>query len=326
MIFSKIIDSNAILFFLSFVVLATPAILSGFILSYFNFTNYIILFCKILLFTIVIGVTNEVLIPFFSGSLPPIVSFGGSSYQYLSYASAYAFGLNLYFYLSNHYFKSKLLSKILYYFILSVLLFSVIFSGGRGGILLILAYYFYFLFFSSHVVKLKARYLLIEYLFIIILLFILNPNFIYQFLDLDGWSRIFEYLNDDLSINWSGTSGRDEIFLEAISFILLRPIFGYGVFDIFNFIGYPHNFFLEILLSGGFAFLILFLLFTIKIIYPVVNRLIKRNSIIVVIGIYPFVNLLFSGSYLANSEFWFVLSFVVSSFYIYGKKSLTFSF
>jgi O-antigen ligase len=259
-------------------------------------------------------------------NLPPLLYFGGSTYQTFSYASAFAFGLNFYFYSSKKYYGFGLSSKILFYFVTLVTLLGVVLSGGRGGVVLIAAYLFYFSFVILKHIKKKFFFFIFEIIFLLFVLILFRPVILINITEIGSFNRLFEYIGSDFSIDWGGTSGRDEVYLKAIEYINLNPVFGYGVFGIFNITGYPHNFFLEILLSGGITFLIFFIIIALVFILPVTLKLIKNNSIIVVIAIYPLVQLFFSGSYLTNSEFWFVLSFILSSYFIYGKKSTPLSF
>jgi hypothetical protein len=315
------------LFFQSFVIFAIPSTISGYILSTESNTSNIELFYKITLPIIVIGILFQGIKPYLMNNLPPLLSFGGATYQTFSYVSAFAFGLNLFFYFRKSYSSFGPFSKLFFYFIFVVTLMGVFLSGGRGGFVLVAAYLFYFSFIVFSQVKRMYIFLFFEIIIFLYVLILFNPEFLRQISEIGSFDRLFQYVNpDDLSLDWGGTSGRDEVYLNVLRYIFIKPFLGYGVYGVFNITGTPHNLFLELLLSGGVVFLTLFLIVGFVIILPVALKLIRNNSIVVIIGIYPLVQLLFSGSYLTNSEFWFVFSFMISSYFLYGKKSTSLRF
>ena len=124
--------------------------------------------------------------------------------------------------------------------------------------------------------------------------------------------RAFSYISSS-GIDMAQTSNRDIVFELAQKNIEANRYTGYGIFHTIGAFGYPHNIFLEILEGGGifyFAFWIIILIISIKRAYFIIK--IERNLLFLVpLFIYPFVNLLFSGSYLMTGMFWFVLVFVL---------------
>jgi O-antigen ligase len=109
-------------------------------------------------------------------------------------------------------------------------------------------------------------------------------------------------------INWEKTSGRDQVYSSAISFIKERPILGYGIFSYWRVMPNPHNLFLEILLSGGIVYFFMFFSLLGRL-FIKLSKMIRydcRNKFWLVIYMYPFIMLMFSGSYLTSSMFWFV--------------------
>ena len=110
----------------------------------------------------------------------------------------------------------------------------------------------------------------------------------------------------------SRTSGRDIVYATILKSISKRPIFGYGIFNSNASEHGAHNIFLELLLQGG----IIYLLFWIIVFYLFVRRLLliikydNSNLILIPLSVYPFTLLLFSGSYLEQPLFWFVIAYV----------------
>ena len=105
-----------------------------------------------------------------------------------------------------------------------------------------------------------------------------------------------------------------------LTLISRSPIFGYGVFGMWRYSALPHNFFLEILIQGGtvyFSFILIFLTYVFIKLYKI-TRIDPSFKLISILGLYPLVFLMFSGSYMSNSIFWFCISFVIS----YSSQSL----
>ena len=138
---------------------------------------------------------------------------------------------------------------------------------------------------------------------------------------INGYERTFSYIGED-SINWDATSNRDVLYKEVIQYIKEKPLLGYGLFSYFSYVGNPHNIILEVLLSGGLIYFIVFIIITFILIKKYL-RILKKNSdmiMIGVIGVFPFTMLLFSGSYLTSPEIWFFLGFVLSIDSNLGKE------
>lgn len=129
-----------------------------------------------------------------------------------------------------------------------------------------------------------------------------------------GYMRATQFLAPGGGINWEGTSGRDVVYLNTIHLIEQRPVLGYGLYGMWDVINYyPHNLFLEVLLQGGIVYLIIFswmlLLFVRKLFRMVKTD--RRYRILGILFLYPFVMLMFSGTYLNTSQFWFAVVFVL---------------
>lgn len=113
-------------------------------------------------------------------------------------------------------------------------------------------------------------------------------------------------------INWGGTSNRGGIYSNVIRLILNKPFFGYGLFGFWDVSGYPHNILLEILLQGGLFYFsiasVFFLYIGIKIL-----RLVKADEnsfILVLLTLFPFIQLQFSGTYLNSASLWFCFGLI----------------
>ena len=113
------------------------------------------------------------------------------------------------------------------------------------------------------------------------------------------------------------TSYRDIVYNEVLIKIKDRPLLGYGMFKQMDYMKnwmYPHNFFLEVLLSGGIVYL-LFILFVSYVFYKKMIYLIGLDiSHVLLLSIFgfTFVQLMLSGTYLSTPFFWFLGSYVFS--------------
>jgi O-antigen ligase len=243
---------------------------------------------------------------------------GALSYQVVSYIASFAFSLNLFFLLfGDKYQRFSFLNTHTYTivtYLMMIFQISVLFiSGGRGG--------FVVLFLSALIliiIKFNKRVLYSKVILIIVLLFstlyilknILPVEIAY--LLQRGFDRVFSYISFD-GIDIHETSGRDTIYFSAIGLIKESPIYGYGIFKYFDLAKhYPHNIFLEILLQGGLLYLSFWIIVLTKF-YFKIKRMIKFDEtqlLLIPIAIYPIVQLMFSGSYLMSTLFWFVISYV----------------
>lgn len=308
-------NENAVTFFIYFIIWVIPVCLSSIIILKKNLTLDLLKFLEIYMILITIGVTRAYIIPSLTGV--PIEYYGGATYQTASYLAAFAFGLNLFLVSSpvnikkELYFSKIKLFKIIYFAMFPIQFSAVFLSGGRGGGILLII--FIGLFLIKNLIKLSLINIIFSLFFVILFSAIsplifnaLNSNIMFS----NGFNRVFEFVSLSEGINWSGTSNRDQVYLNALSLIMDKPILGYGLYGFWNYTGYPHNIFLEILLQGGIVFLLictiisLHLLWKLSKIYKVDNLLVYLISIIL---IYSLVHLSFSGTYLIHSEFWFCI-------------------
>ena len=253
----------------------------------------------------------------FIRSLPKMMYAGGiiKGYQDISYLCALSFGFILYSFLSNRedrYFLFRLkIFKPVSLLVAILMIICVLASGGRGGaVLLIIEMLVCSLLFVSRKNIIRTVFLYIPLVFLGIYLVAegVNNSALKGVLDV-GIDRAFSYLSFG-GIDMSETSNRDLTYGEAWQRIIQNPLVGTGVFKTVGKFGYPHNFFIEILESGG-ALLLLWWLFMIKRCFSNFKHLLSTNigdTYLIPLILYPSTFLLFSGSYLMCCTFWFSLS------------------
>lgn len=277
-------------------------------------------YVEIIMLVISIGGFVTIIIPFMQGAR--FITMGGASYQSASYYSALAFGLNLYFIVWGRNHKRFRLFVTRFYKIFSVLLLvlqfvMVVIPGGRGAFVLAVLYVLLALFEILRVRRLKKilqGMLVVVGLVVVAIMFL--PRLMENPLFTRGFNRAIAFIDTGGGVNWDGTSGRLPLYQSALDFIKESPIVGYGIFGYPRIYGeyYPHNIILEMLLQGG----ILYLTFWIVLLTVLTRRLfrnIKKDveyRIYLFITTYPLVMLMFSGTYISNDLFWFVVIFLVT--------------
>ena len=246
----------------------------------------------------------------------------GMDYQGISYFAAYMFLLNVYMIFVGH---SYILShvrnsqgfQVLRVLMAAIQFFVSLYSGGRGGFLLILVTIISI--FAYMVIKEHNYKLFIGGILAIAVIWLICGKLISNsVLFGEGFERIFEFLGDE-GINWEGTSGRKEIYDLALERISASPVFGYGITG-GSYVGVSscHNFFLEILVEGGVAYLCfwiaLFVLFLKKLRKKIATE--RAYLLFAVIFLGDFINLMFSTIYLRATAMWFAI------FYILNEKKV----
>lgn len=273
-----------------------------------------------------IGIFIGIVQPFISGN--PFESLAGSSYQEASYSASFAYSLNLFFLVFSRYFMlpsffyNKFV-KILLFFLLFLQVVCVFVTGGRGGFVVIFCstgIYFYCKYLLSEINTKK----LIGGIFIVVtisvMLFpILQDNDVF----VHGISRVFSYITED-GIDMTQTSNRDMVYANTIKLIQEKPLLGYGIFKYFDTCMYPHNLFLEILLSRGFLYLGLFLLVSILFFRKLINIIMgdRGNFLLIPFIVFTMVSLMVSGTYLTSSFFWFLGTYVFCTKLTHSNKTL----
>jgi O-antigen ligase len=239
-----------------------------------------------------------------------------SAYQTQSYVSAFAYCLNLSFLLYGaqyklfkfHYYKWF---KIIEYILLLVQISGVLFSGGRGGFVLLVSSSVILLWVKSKDKNFRINKVFIIILFLTVVGLLTVPKIVKVDLFSESTQRIFSYISPR-GLDLTETSDRDVLYYKAFELIKERPISGYGLFGFYDYIFYPHNIFLEILLNGGIIFL-LFAIIIVLIFFTKLKLIIHHapsNLVILSVVIFPMTELMFSGTYMVTPLFWFAISYV----------------
>lgn len=311
-------------FFSYFFLWTMPSIYAAVYVSKKNIFNSLAKWFELIMLIIILSIITNMLLPLAAGF--GFSTLGGTTYQAAAYFASYAFGLNLYFlfYGANHdrfRFAKYRAYRILCLIILPIQALGLLLAGGRGGLVLF-AVYFIYIFFSLIGTSKVKRLLLGVLVFMLMICgaYLLSPLIAGNEYLSAGAGRAFEFISPGGSINWEGTSGRDIVYEQAVDLISQKPLLGYGLYGLWDYVDvYPHNIFLEILLNGG----CLYLIFSIAMAIFIINKLRKiisvspENRLIVVLILYPVVMLMFSGTYMTNSEFWFLIVLVV----LYEQRS-----
>jgi len=293
-----------------------PAICAAIYAAKLRSLGQLMSWMELVMIILTIGVFADIVVPMIQGRM--FVSFSGADYQRASYFSAFALGLNLYFSFFAKserfvFFKSPYWKAICFVlFFLQVV--GVVIPGGRGGAVLGVLYIALTLFLLSRR-KRRTRLMLIRnlsYLALLIIVFLLvMPVLMENEVFLKGFIRATQFISESGRINWAGTSYRDILYGNAVDLIEARPFLGYGIFGYIekNSNIYPHNLLLEILLQGGVVyFLVAISLLSVLIVKSVYLVKYRQEFIgVIYLLVYPFTLLMFSGSYLQSSQFWFII-------------------
>lgn len=245
------------------------------------------------------------------------VTLGGASYQTISYMAAFAYNINLFSLLFRDkyprfkFLQSKIFNVISYLFLFFQVI-CIFISGGRGGFVVVFIGSVILLYKKSKGYIMWGKVILIT--ITIFLTFILLP----KILPLEvrntiqiGSGRLFSYISSE-GIDMTETSGRDIVYSTVLKSIIEQPIIGHGIFNVNANEHGAHNIFLEFLLQGGLLYF-LFWIIIFVLLYHKYKRIIKVDNInllLIPITLYPFIELLFSGSYMTTSLFWFVIAYI----------------
>ena len=262
------------------------------------------------------------------------ISEGTSFYsQNLSYYAAYCFILYLFFlFFGNKYDRFSFFKRKIYKYI-SVLMLPysmtiLFFSGGRGALgTLVVGIVILFYLYNKNVrtYKINIFRLCVFMAIISSLLYMFIPDDAKNVLDLN-YTRAFSFFDSNKDM-YDRTSGRDEVFKFSLDQIEEHPILGSGIFSykkdftLKSEQPYPHNLFLEVLLQGGVLFFLLFsgiLLLLLLKLYRILK--VPQQEFVAIITVFCMTMLMYSGSYIQNSFFWFFV-FYVYNFSIKKCKS-----
>ena len=236
---------------------------------------------------------------------------GGGGHQDISYMAAFCFAINLTnIFSDNKIFRYKVfltkLFGVVYYALLPIQAIICMLGGGRGGALMLVFSFLSILYVYSH----RKFGRVLRWSILAIIAFVIVTAFTGSLSDTFG--RSFDYLQGgsiDLTINQSDI---ERTHLRENSYIIIgeSPIIGHGLWNGLIVAGnYMHNVFLDVLIAGGFLYLLIFLVIM-KNVYMTTYRILQTsNSMCMLLPfiIYPSTFLLFSGFYLTNSLFWFCM-------------------
>lgn len=204
----------------------------------------------------------------------------------------------------------KIYHYIIYVFSLMINGYGIIVAGKRGPILMLLitiiVYYYY-------LAKISSRNLFIFSL-VAFFIFLLSGNIVSIFLESDFSAGIIDRI---LQTEEKGGSGRfgseDSVYFVALRQIFENPFTGTYFRSVahssWTYGYYPHNFFLETLMTFGLIFSIPLY----SILWKTLKKMIafiQNNSpyqLIVLVFFYKLLCYMVSGSIFASSEFWLLL-------------------
>lgn len=242
---------------------------------------------------------------------------GGATYQTASYLGGLAFNCNLYYIFFGRtgirpwYTRTKAYS-LLSIVLLPVQVIAVLLSGGRGGFVLVAVGGIIQLLLAYRSIGRKAAARLLLAVVALLPIGIWGiPWLVSNPVTGPIVNRVFAYVGTD-EIDWSGTSGRDVVYGEALRAVENEPLFGYGLFS-WGLDYYPHNMLLELLLNGGIFYVAAWALLLASLVFRVVRVLRSDPSagVILPLSMYPLVMLQFSGTYMTSGPLWFVVAFVL---------------
>lgn len=239
--------------------------------------------------------------------------------QSASYYAAFLFIIDIYILRYKNYCQSFafldhkwfLFFKI---FMLPYLLVVCFFAGGRGAVVLIIIS---LIFQANLLKKLPVHYygkgcLIVIVLSIVVYFGIGKLSIDYFDLLEHNYERI-SALVEGGHIDTSASSGRDNIWKDAIDTWASSPLIGYGLFSYLDFFYIrPHNIFLEVMLQGGLVLLsiLCYILLRTFIKYRKLLRTDHNQVFLMPFLLFTFVELSLSGSYWFEPFFWFVLVYI----------------
>ncbi len=301
-------------YFIFYIALCMPSAFIGTYIARKGGVNYI---CKWLdLLMIVISLALLLSLPqiILNSSFENMI--GGMSYQQTSYLSALSFGINLCGILFGERYKrfsfmNNFFVKLFCIILLFIQIMTCILSGGRGGFVLLFLTALLLMFF-----KYKANRMLIVIPTVLIAV-ILSISLFQKSLLSDVFETRSERTFNFVSESGLETHSRGDVWKSASKFIDENGFFGAGIFSYYSEFDkkysqpYAHNLFLELLCQGGIVYctfwVVLILLVMAKLPKVLKNQ---DNMMLLPLALFPIVYLMFTGSYLEQHFFWFVMAFV----------------
>lgn len=225
--------------------------------------------------------------------------------------------------------NKKIVSKDLI-FILYSLGMIILFGSRLTAIILIFSILvFYWYYEKNKIKKLMAYYLvliinLLVYINLKELLIYISNYFSYLNRDITGIRRLIESLELE-KIGGDITSGRNDIYVEAINIIKKNPL-GIGVLGYLsevesNFLElgyYPHNIFIEIGMHWGILGLLIFMTVILRIGYKIVKLKNDDYKFFLITLILLNIKLLLSDTYISYNIFWLFWAVYFNKSYRYN--------
>ena len=242
----------------------------------------------------------------------PIYNFNtisGASHLLIGYTLSALFPFNFIKFVTS---KSKL-NKFIYLTTSAICVFLIMFSGSKGGFVSVVLSSIFLL--KKYVLKGRK---IVNFMFFLIFSTILILLIDFDFSD-TFW-RISTLFSGDFN---TASSGRGIYFDTAFEVVRKYPLFGAGLTYYSEFFGeytYPHNIFLEVLTIFGYVGLLIFLLLLVKP-FKTLKFFLKQENFSYVFFALLFINtmveLVFSGSFLYNHQFWLC----IITLYTFSKKN-----
>lgn len=249
---------------------------------------------------------------------------GGGNHQTISYTAATNFSIFLIGLRSKNLpsaYRYRFFASKYYYPIALILMIAnaviCIIGGGRGGAVLLAATLFISLYYFSRKNFGKSLLLIVlgatAFYFISTNISLWGINNMFH----TGFDRAFSYIKLG-ELDMTETSGRDIVYERTQELIRDVPLCGYGLFHQYDLCWeklnqpYSHNLFYEWILQGGYLYLLLWIGIYITTLIKAHKLILHKPEyayLIAIIG-YPFVMLLFSGTYMNAPLFWFSVIYV----------------
>ena len=308
--------ANLILFFS----MGVTGFMAARVIHAYDLWEEVIKVTEVLMLIMAIGLIVAIVQPFLMGLR--VRGIGGASYQAASYYAAMCYGMIglATFRLPKEWrfrFLRNRIVALVNMAIMAALFVVVLVNGGRGAFVLLVVYTAIIVYWIatkggwtwSGVFRLMAVVLTVPILLSIALQKVFSDPILAA-----GWRRAVAFIGSadggliDLE---GGSSGRDRVYARTIHAISESPWLGYGAFGHWEKIGQPHNLFLDLAVQFGIPAAIgIIVVVSIALMFKLRNfpNLSVEQVWLMVLFLYPMVNLMFSGGYFRSSLFWFCLA------------------
>src|SRR5699024_5624549 len=263
---------------------------------------------------LVLGILNFVILLFY------IEQINEREFNYMTFGRYMSLSFIIF---SYYYYKGKF--KVSMFFIMLITMIAVFIFGNRSSILIIILIVFYF-----EIKKLIQKRTLMQYfkltLITIGLIYLISniKKLVYKLIYLLEINNLNSYSFKKLialfdNNTTSFVSGRDNIYFDSVKLIyknnLMPKVIGYYQ-NVTEHV-YPHNVFFDIMITFGFIGVLLILSVAIISIIKYIkisNLYIKQ--LILILGIYQFTILNFSGTFWSESIMWMLFGLLISNNFV----------